>query len=147
MKKLVLIGLVTALPTQVHAQVKCEVSVEDLGPGVSGVRMTQMLQIPDEIGFAIVPYGECLSNQRIALEDEGISLYESPESAAEVLARCASQRDEAIFLASTALERRTQLDLEPRREMIFETLSQIQDMTLSTGRPACPGNSAPEAGQ
>ena len=144
MKKLVLIGLAAALPTQVHAQITREVSVEDVGLGGSRVQMTQTFQIPDEIAFAIVPYAQCLSDQRIALDDEGVSLFESPDSAAEVVARCASQRDEAIFLASTALERATRLDLEPRREMIFGTLRQIQDLTLSTDMPTYLGNSISE---
>ena len=93
------------------------------------------LRIPDEIAFAITPYGMCLDAQRQARSESGTSIIDAPDEVPQIIENCRAERDEAIFMASTALERSTAMGIEARRAMIFETLKSVEGLILNTEPP------------
>ncbi|MEP3052046.1 MAG: hypothetical protein ABJP48_04810 [Erythrobacter sp.] len=97
-----------------------------------GPVVSYTLDIPDEIGFALAPYAQCLSDESIERQGNGRFLG-NPSLITEVKNACAPVRDEAIFLAATALRVQQREDIDSNRELIFTTLAQVETLMLNPG--------------
>ncbi|WP_073974144.1 hypothetical protein [Erythrobacter donghaensis] len=87
------------------------------------------LTIPSEFAFAIVPYVRCLSAELMGRQTllRGMG---DPSLTAEVKGACFFQRDEAIFLAATALAQKGEGDVAARMETVFQTLEDVESVML-----------------
>lgn len=128
--------MLAAIASPVSAQQQTEevevISIDDVN---AQVVVRRSLQIPDEIAFAVTPYGMCLDTKNQAAQENGISIFDAPQQVPLIIEECRSERDEAIFMASTALERGTAMEIDARREMIFSTLEGIEGLILNTALP------------
>ena len=146
MRKLLLISA-ALVASNVSAQETVVESVEDVGHG-SIIRTRQTLDLPDEIGFAFIPYTQCLSNGTREIPDDDWLSGEKHSSASVIQEQCQPEKTKAVFLAATALERIGQLELEDREALILQTFEAVENfMLLAPVFPGMPSPDDPEKSQ
>ena len=94
------------------------------------IEVKRSFEIPDEIAPAVIPYVDCLSNRTREVQETGRFLSDGREVQDAVRAKCAFERDEAIFMASTILERMNYRDIDARRKSIFDALVTVEKFML-----------------
>ena len=122
--------------SSVSAQKTVVESVEEVEGGIV-MLSSRTFKLPDEIGFAFVPYVECLSNGSVITPDDNWRSGQRHSNATAITERCHLEKTKAIFLAATVLERLGKMELEDREALILETLEVVENSQLLA--PIFPG--------